>query len=105
MIDYTKLYSTQLPLLFKNVLFFRTCFACPEQYDVWFNDKQIGYVRLRWGTLRAYYPDVGGETVFQQTIGTDSWDGMFETDEQRCTTLCKIAEILKEKYTLDCKTD
>lgn len=42
-----------------------TCSACPEQYDVYLDDKQVGYVRLRWGTLRVQCPDVGGEVVYE----------------------------------------
>ena len=38
--------------------------TCPEQYDVYFGDFQIGYLRLRHGSFSASYPDYTGETVF-----------------------------------------
>lgn len=42
-----------------------TCQCCPEQYDVFDSDgKQSGYIRLRGGNFRVYYPDTGGELVF-----------------------------------------
>lgn len=57
-----------------------TCFACPEQYDVYSPDgKQIGYLRLRHGHFTATYPDVGGDLVYESdTRG----DGCFDDDER-----------------------
>lgn len=41
--------------------FEKTCEACPEQYDVWDDSKnlKVGYVRMRWGYLRVcpYKPE------------------------------------------------
>lgn len=39
---------------FNGLRFELTCGACPEQYDVYNGETQVGYVRLRWGgsTLR-----------------------------------------------------
>ena len=34
-----------------NLIFKKTCTFSPEQYDVYYNDKQVGYIRLRWGHL------------------------------------------------------
>lgn len=56
-----------------------TCGACPEQYDVFLGDLQIGYLRLRHGHFRADYPDVGGETVYE---ASPRGDGEFEDDER-----------------------
>ncbi len=42
----------------------RTCFACPEQYDVFDGEKQVGFIRLRHGSFRADVPDCGGTTVY-----------------------------------------
>lgn len=56
--------------------------ACPEQYDVYKDNKQVGYLRLRHGWFRADYPQIchsGGETIYQ------AWpkgDGAFENDER-----------------------
>lgn len=90
-----------IPLVFRGVLFFQTCMACPEQYDVWYEDKPVGYVRLRWGFLRCDYPDVGGETIYEAIISDDGYQGCFSDDEQRCYHLCAIAEKVKKKYSLD----
>lgn len=57
----------------------QTCGACPEQYDVYKNGEQVGYLRLRHGYFRADYPDCGGETVYHaNTIG----DGIFDDSER-----------------------
>lgn len=57
----------------------RTCYACPEQYDVFFQDFQIGYLRLRHGTFTAEYPDVGGKLAY---YGYPEGDGIFEDSER-----------------------
>ena len=59
-----------------------TCPCCPEQYDVFDSDgKQSGYIRLRAGNFRVYYPDTGGELVFYHRFD-DDWKGMFDNDER-----------------------
>jgi len=57
-----------------------TCGACPEQYDVFDGERQVGYLRLRHGHFRADCPDAGGETVYEaETEG----DGVFSEEERR----------------------
>lgn len=81
-----------------------TCFACPEQYDVYDdNGCMVGYVRLRWGYLRCDYPDVGGERIYGACIG-DGYTGCFENEEQRVYHLKNIADKILEKIN-EYKTD
>ena len=40
-------------MVINGLIVIQTCGACPEQYDVFLGDKQIGYVRLRGGALRS----------------------------------------------------
>ena len=54
----------------------QTCGACPEAYDVYFNDEKVGYMRLRHGHFRAEYK---GETVY---TAQPNGDGIFEYDER-----------------------
>lgn len=54
----------------------QTCEACPEQYDVYLDEEEIGYLRLRHGTFRA---DYRGETVY---VGSPRGDGTFKDDER-----------------------
>ncbi|MCV7174778.1 hypothetical protein [Mycolicibacterium sphagni] len=57
----------------------RTCGACPEQYDAFVGDMQVGYLRLRHGYFRVEVPDSGGVTVYETTtIG----DGIFADSER-----------------------
>ena len=45
-----------------------TCFACPEQYDVYYEDILCGYMRLRHGYFRTeYYPD-SKECIFGDIV-------------------------------------
>jgi hypothetical protein len=66
-------------LIINGCILKRTCYACPEQYDVILNDKQFGYLRLRHGCFTAYYPDVGGIRAYS---GYPKGDGIFEADER-----------------------
>ncbi len=56
-----------------------TCSACPEQYDAFDEDVQVGYLRLRHGHFRVDCPDVGGQTVYEAFT---NGDGSFDDDER-----------------------
>ena len=71
----------------------RTCFACPEQYDVYLDGKQIGYLRLRHGCFYATYPDVGGKIVYEDN---PEGDGIFFDNERGFYLDRAIEELLKE---------
>ena len=82
----------------KGLEFDKTCYACPEQYDVYDeNHNVVGYVRLRWGGLSCEYPYVGGEVIYITSIGNDGWGGMFESEEQRLYHLTAIADKILER--------
>jgi len=77
--------------------FVQTCMACPEQYDVFSEDKQVGYVRLRDGVLTVGYPDVHGVQIFQKDFGqVNNW-GSFDNDDQRAKWLDIVADAILEK--------
>ena len=80
----------------KGLEFYQTCFACPEQYDVFYNESQVGYIRLRWGHLTVEYPDVGDELIYEAAIGNE-WNGEFESEKQRQHHLNIIADIILDK--------
>lgn len=90
--------------------FEQNCFACPEQYDVYVVDysevdtvsrKTVGYIRLRWGSLRAYYPDYeNGELIYSHDFHEEC-KGCFSSEDQRAYYLNKIEEIIKEKLRND----
>lgn len=66
--------------------------ACPEQYDVFKDGKQVGYLRLRWGGFRVDYPDAGGETIYEaDPIG----DGVFDEHERLIYLTKAMRSILK----------
>lgn len=75
----------------------KTCWACPEQYDVYLNGEQVGYLRLRHGSFRCDYPDCGGKTVFS---AYPDGDGCF-TEEERDPMLRKALAALKEELNID----
>jgi len=57
----------------------KTCNACPEQYDAFYGDRQVGYLRLRHGYFTVECPDVYGDIVFE---ASPSGDGIFEEHER-----------------------
>lgn len=73
-----------------------TCWACPEQYDVYLDDKQVGYLRLRHGYFRCDYPDCGGETLY--ATATDG-DGRFD-DEERDPQIRRALAAIVDKLEL-----
>ena len=85
-------------ILINGLEFKLTCWACPEQYDVYREDGQVAYVRLRYGRLTVYTPDVGGILVYEHhfTDGDDHYEylGEFPNEGARTYHLNKIAEIL-----------
>ena len=77
----------------------RTCYACPEQYDVYDADdtefKNIrAYMRLRHGSFRVECPDVNGETVYRSE---PHGDGIF-MDFERETELTNAISAVKAFY-------
>lgn len=84
-------------LVIEDLEFVCTCWACPEQYDVYdSNDNQVAYVRLRWGTLRVNAPDYEGEEIYCDNYG-DGFTGIFDP-EDREDRLKIIANKIKEHY-------
>lgn len=79
---------------------YKTCSACPEQYDVYLNGQCVAYLRLRHGRFRADVPF--GHTVYEST--DMEGDGSFETDErdkfltEACEAILKELGVEKEKY-------
>lgn len=57
----------------------QTCFSCPEQYAVFYEDTQIGYLRLRHGIFTAVYPEVSGRVVY---TASPKGEGEFEDSER-----------------------
>lgn len=71
--------------------FKRISSGCPEAYDV-FDEKgvQVGYVKLRYGTVYAQAPCHGGMDIYYDHVG-DGLTGRFESDKQRRVHLKRIA--------------
>ena len=57
-----------------------TCWAVPEQYDVYKGTRQVGYVRARGGHFRVSCPDHGGEDVLHQELPHE-YQGMLDDEE------------------------
>lgn len=71
--------------------------ACPEQYDAYIMDRQVGYLRLRHGWFRVDYPTVAAEMIFE---GAPIGDGLFE-DEEREEWLLKAKVAICDRLNSD----
>jgi len=78
-------------IIIQGYIFVRTCFACPEQYDVYLGKQQVAYIRLRHGRIYASSPDVGGETIY---LAFPKGDGIFASDEERDFHLEQVSKAL-----------
>ena len=79
--------------------FKQTCFMCPEQYDVFLDEKQVAYVRLRWGCLTVEVPDVKGKGILEHNFN-EEFKGSFK-DKERELWLKKIEEKILEYLKLN----
>lgn len=86
----------------KGLDFQLTCVACPEQYDVFLDEQQVGYVRLRYGRLTACLGEVGGELIYDYDFtGFESgWLGVFPNSGVREAHLNKIADCIINRYSI-----
>jgi hypothetical protein len=70
-------------------------YACPEQYDVYWNGVVVAYVRLRHGTLRVHVPDFPGKVILETT--QVEGDGCF-TNSERPQQLKRVTEAIDSYY-------
>jgi len=77
-----------------------TCYGCPEQYDVFRNGKQVGYLRLRGGHFSVSAPECGKRIIYR---ASPKGDGIFEDDERQFYLEKAIEEIQNqdEKTAID----
>ena len=67
-----------------------TCDAEPEQYDVFYANEKVGYLRMRHGQFTVDVPDVGGLRVYELSVAGDS---CFESNERLSHLTAAIAAI------------
>jgi len=72
----------------------QTCWACPEQYDVFKDGKQVGYLRLRHGWFYASVPDCSDEIIYE---ASPEGDGVFE-EEERMDYLGQAIKAIDDYY-------
>ena len=77
----------------KEIILVQTCGACPEQYDAYYNNEVIGYLRLRHGYFRAEHM---GEVVYE--AHPNNSDGIFGDEEERKYHLKKARKAIKKEY-------
>lgn len=80
----------------KHFILEQTCYACPEQYDVFLDGEQVGYLRLRHGVFRCDYLACGGKTLYYAYCDSD---GIF-SDEERNEYIPKAIHAIANKLNI-----
>jgi hypothetical protein len=80
-----------------------TCYACPEQYDVFLEGTQIGYLRLRHGSFAvSVLYRLGVDTLVYQAY--TKGDGMFYEEEREHYLIHAVEALIHYKNSLDLVT-
>ncbi len=80
----------------KGLMFYKVGEACPEQYEVFKGNKQVAYIKLRYGHLRAIYPNINGEVIYEKKY-KEIYKGWFFDDEEKMVELNNIADCILKK--------
>lgn len=83
---------------FGHIKLFKTCEACPEQYEVYNEGENIGYIRYRRGWLKAN-PIINGEYLFDENVVEeqigDQYDGILPEDSREVLLKNCITKIVE----------
>jgi len=86
-----------------KIIFKKTCNECPEQYTVYsynnyLDNKEIAYVRLRYGYLTVCVPNVDGKLIYKHNFRR-KYKGNFDNYKERR----KYLKIIKNKICKEIK--
>jgi len=81
----------ELEKIRNEITLVQTCWACPAQWDAFYNKKMVGYIRFGGGYVSVECPDVGGELVYSMQT-EDRMQGMFYTDAEENAFLSKALD-------------
>jgi hypothetical protein len=81
-----------------GILLQQTCAAYPEQYEAYNGrGRGVGYLRLRSGRFRVYFPDLDGELLLDHTFDVDEGKGQFADEIERHEFLHAACVLIKAK--------
>ena len=62
-----------------DIILEKTSIDCPEQYDAYYQGKQVAYLRLRHGHFYVSCPNINGTIVYE---AYPNGDGCFDWEER-----------------------
>ena len=68
----------------------QTCGACPEQYDVYKDDRYVAFLHLRHGSFGCEY---NGKWIY---TSNPKGDGIFDSEQERIREINAALQKLKE---------
>lgn len=71
----------------QNIVPEQTCLSYPEQYDIYYEGEYIGWIKLRYGILRAM--DVHNVEIYRHDFH-EEYKGYFDTPVERFNWLTKF---------------
>lgn len=60
-----------------------TCISCPEQWDIFYDGRQVGYLRCRHSRWSLEYPDCGGELLIREPWHPERGEYESNFDDER----------------------
>lgn len=72
--------------------------SCPEQYDVYKDDKYVAYVRFRWGSCTVRTEPGFDADIICDYCNFDMWQGNFDSEKQRMYYLKLITKQIEKYY-------
>lgn len=64
-----------------------TCISCPEQYEVYSDGDEIGYLRFRYGLWEVWYTVIDRTLLYKAMWEGEPYKSEFETQEKRAEEL------------------
>jgi hypothetical protein len=80
----------------KDLRLIMTCGECPEQYDVVYHSKILGYLHYRWDLFEVNIYSGKNRSIYVKQLGGE-FDGKL-SDEKRDTILKEARDIIAGFY-------
>lgn len=71
-----------------------TCEDVPEQWDIFIDDRQVGYLRCRHSRWQLWYPDFGGERLINEPWHPERGEYESTFDEERPAIFQRVFDTL-----------
>ncbi len=75
-----------------------TCISVPEQWDIFYDDEQVGYLRCRHSRWSLEYPDCGGEVLIHEWWHPERSNYESNFDDERPAIFERVFRAIVERH-------